>query len=72
MKYCKHCGILYSNILDVCPQCGMEIHKPWPDELPKATEREKKRQWLGLVIGIPAMIIFLYLVGWMFSKLMNY
>lgn len=69
MKYCDRCGILYANILSACPKCGAAIHKPLPGELPEPSEREKKRQRLGLMVGIPAAILLMCLAGWMFIKL---
>ena len=53
MKYCKKCGILY--VTDVCPKCGIEV----PENQPEPHEAEKGtliRQWVGLLLGIPAFI----------------
>ncbi len=62
MKYCKKCGVLYSDLLDVCPKCGVETEDPNalpPKEAPKSV---RVRQWIGIVIGIPLMIGVLYVV----------
>jgi hypothetical protein len=56
MKYCKKCGVLYTT--DVCPKCGViqpEASEP-PDSAPPKTVR---RQWIALVIAIPAAILLI-------------
>ena len=56
MKYCKKCGVLYTT--DVCPKCGVTV----PDDLPAPPEAEPKivrRQWIALVIAIPAAILLI-------------
>lgn len=69
MKYCKKCGVLYSGLLEVCPKCNAALENP-PEEAPReATTQEKRRQWLFLVIGIPALIAFFYLIGLTMQKL---
>ena len=66
MKYCKKCGVLYSDLLDVCPKCGVETEDPNalpPKEAPKSV---RVRQWIGIIIGIPALIAVLYAaIAWM-------
>ena len=56
MKYCKKCGVLYTT--DVCPKCGVlkpEVTEP-PEPAPQKTVR---RQWIALVIAIPATILLI-------------
>ncbi|MBQ5992650.1 MAG: hypothetical protein IJL62_08985 [Clostridia bacterium] len=56
MKYCKKCGVLYTT--DVCPKCGVVA----PDGQPAAEPAEQKtvrRQWIALVIAIPAAILLI-------------
>ena len=56
MKYCKKCGVLYTT--DVCPKCGVAI----PDEQEPASPAEPKtvrKQWIALIIAIPAMILLI-------------
>ncbi len=56
MKYCKKCGVLYTT--DVCPKCGVikpEASEP-PDSAPPKTVR---RQWIALVVAIPAAILLI-------------
>lgn len=64
MKYCKKCGVLYAGILECCPKCNEKLSAP--PELPERepTKKEVRRQWLAIIIGIPALILFCYLVGW--------
>ncbi|MDO4543729.1 MAG: hypothetical protein Q4C01_04165 [Clostridia bacterium] len=58
MKYCKKCGVLYST--DVCPKCG--IIDPPPSEPIEAEPKQVRKNWIALVIGVPLMIAFIYLV----------
>lgn len=56
MKYCKKCGVLYTT--DVCPKCGVLV----PDNQPpaeKADAKTVKKQWIALVIAIPAAILLI-------------
>ena len=56
MKYCKQCGVLYTT--DVCPKCGVAI----PDEQTPAAPAESKtvrKQWIALLIAIPAAILLI-------------
>ncbi len=65
MKYCKKCGVLYSSLLPQCPKCNTAIAEHDRAEQPEAPEAPKAtriRQWIGIVVGIPALIFFLYFV----------
>ncbi|MBQ1631336.1 MAG: hypothetical protein II049_00780 [Clostridia bacterium] len=56
MKYCKQCGVLYTT--DVCPKCGVVT----PEQQEQKTVAEPKtvrRQWIALVIAIPAAILLI-------------
>jgi rRNA maturation protein Nop10 len=56
MKYCKKCGVLYTT--DVCPKCG--VLKPEASEPPEpAPQKTVRRQWIALVIAIPATILLI-------------
>lgn len=56
MKYCKKCGVLYTT--DVCPKCG--IREPEQSPLTeKADPQTVKKQWIGLLIAIPAAILII-------------
>ena len=63
MKYCKKCGVLYSSILPQCPKCNTALagHEDKP-EAPEAPRSVKIRQWVAIVVGVPALIFFLYFV----------
>ena len=54
MKYCKKCGVLYST--DVCPKCGVLTPDPEAMEQRPRDPREVRRNWIALLIGIPAFI----------------
>ncbi len=56
MKYCKKCGVLYTT--DVCPKCG--VIEP-DQETPKtpASANVIRRQWIALIIAIPAAILLI-------------
>ena len=56
MKYCKKCGVLYST--DVCPKCGV-IEPQQTDPNPPADPKHVKRQWIALLIAIPASILLI-------------
>ena len=66
MKFCKKCGILYSEVLIACPKCGSADVS---EETREALPGEKRRQWLSLILGIPALILLLYLIGWLIKGL---
>lgn len=56
MKYCKQCGVLYMT--DVCPKCGVAV----PDDREPAAPAEPKtirKQWIALLIAIPAAILLM-------------
>lgn len=55
MKYCKKCGVLYTT--DVCPKCGIVAPE---EETPKqASKEEVRRNWIALIIAIPATILLI-------------
>jgi RNA polymerase subunit RPABC4/transcription elongation factor Spt4 len=56
MKYCKKCGVLYST--DVCPKCGV-IEPQQEDPKPPADPNHVRKQWIALVIAIPASILLI-------------
>jgi predicted RNA-binding protein with PUA domain len=63
MKYCKKCGVLYTT--DVCPKCGVTV----PEDLPPAVPADPKtvrRQWIALLIAIPAAILLIMGVIYLF------
>ncbi len=66
MKYCRKCGVLYSDLLDACPKCGS---MPGSEDssnssAPEAQKSTVRKQWIAIVIGIPALILLLYGAGY--------
>lgn len=66
MKFCKTCGTLYAASLGVCPKCN-PILREHEEQIEKDTNapadaQQRKRQWISICIGVPALILFLYLV----------
>ncbi|HRX57492.1 MAG TPA: hypothetical protein P5075_01855 [Eubacteriales bacterium] len=68
MKYCKKCGVLYSDLLSACPKCGGS-EAPEPEPAKEAPKRVKVRQWIALCVGIPAFVGVMYLVIWCLKTL---
>ena len=65
MKYCKKCGVLYSSLLEQCPKCNTALSEHEAEAqapAPEASRQTKVRQWIALIIGVPALIFFLYFV----------
>ena len=61
MKYCRNCHILYSSQAAACPKCG--IAQPKAEEQEASPERnEVRRDWLWILIGVPALIGVVYLL----------
>ena len=56
MKYCKKCGVLYTT--DVCPKCGILVPEQ-PQQPEKADAKTVKKQWIALLIAIPAAILLI-------------
>ncbi len=69
MKYCKKCGVLYSDLLSACPKCGVTLEDENAEPPKEATKKERVRQWIGICIGIPALVGILYLVIYYLSVL---
>ena len=70
MKFCKKCGVLYSDLLEACPRCGT-MPEPSAEQGPLAADPPKstiRRQWIAILIGIPAFILALYLIGYLFKN----
>jgi uncharacterized membrane protein YvbJ len=69
MKYCKKCGVLYSDLLGACPKCGVPLEDANAEPPKESTKKERVRQWIGICIGIPALVGVLYLVIYYLSVL---
>lgn len=70
IRFCKQCGTLYTDSLGVCPKCSTKEteEQARAAEIASApAERDSvKRNWIAIVIGIPALIALLYGVTWLF------
>lgn len=66
MPFCKTCGTYYPKSLGVCPKCNADellLSAPEPEPLTQEEEKAlRKRRWVGICIGIPAMIALIYLL----------
>lgn len=69
MKYCKKCGVLYSEVLECCPKCNEKLETALEDATRAPKKNEVRRSWIAILIGIPALILFLYCVGWSMQRL---
>ncbi|MEG1523708.1 MAG: hypothetical protein RRZ24_04820 [Clostridia bacterium] len=69
MKYCKKCGVLYDGSLPQCPKCNDLLAEYEEPPAPEASRQIKIRQWIGIIIGIPALIGVIYFVLWGVAKL---
>lgn len=67
MKYCKKCHILYSSFAAACPKCGA-VRKAPESENAVNDEKQARRDWLWLVIGIPALIAVMYLIVYLTKR----
>lgn len=64
MKFCKKCGTLYDEKQMECPKCAVAELEPEPpaemsDEELKAA---RKRDWIRILIGVPAFMGLIYLI----------
>lgn len=69
MKFCKKCGVLYSDLLSACPKCGADLEDPQAPPPKEAPRRVKVRQWIALCVGIPTFVGVMYLVIWCLTSL---
>lgn len=72
LKFCKTCGTLYDEARVDCPKCAARALEPDGDELTydlgmeKAeADRLRRKSWIQLMIGVPALIGVLYLAGYL-------
>ncbi len=79
MKFCKVCGTIYDPSAGPCPKCTerelmeQEAERQAYDETmnPEAQKKARKRDWIQLVIGVPAMIGLFYLVFYLAKLFMD-
>lgn len=72
LKFCKSCGTLYDEARVECPKCAARALEPDYDELTYNREmneaeadRLRRKSWIQLIIGVPALIGVLYLAGYL-------
>ena len=73
MKFCKKCGTLYGCSLGVCPRCNAKDVAGQAEQAEQsqaaASAKTVKRQWIAILLGVPGLILFLYLVLGAFKAL---
>ena len=70
MKFCKVCGTIYDPNVGPCPRCTeRELMEQQAESLsydedmePAAASKARRRAWIQIVIGVPALIGLFYLV----------
>ena len=78
MRFCKVCGTIYDPAVGPCPKCTerelMEQQAEaaaYDGTMSEAeVQRARKRAWIQIVIGVPAMIGFFYLVFFLAKSFM--
>lgn len=73
MPFCKTCGTFYTKSLGICPQCNADsLLTAAADSLPAPPQEPthmRLRRWLGLCIGIIALIAIIYAMYYIRLKL---
>lgn len=73
MKYCRNCHILYSSFAAACPKCGALTGQKSAQSDGEAAQKPQAkaaaRDWLWLIIGVPALIAAIYLIARLISRL---
>jgi len=66
MRFCKECGTPYTKALGVCPKCNAKAVQEEAGKTRTLTEEEakveRKRSWIGITIGVPGLIGFIYVM----------
>lgn len=79
LKFCKACGTLYDDSSLDCPRCTARAlaesgaaEQATDNDMPEEEiARQRKRHWMQLIIGVPALIGFFYLVFFLFKLLVR-
>lgn len=76
MKYCKRCGVLYSDAAKDCPRCkipletvpeGVVMNR---EDIPEEEYKQiRKKNWIGIAIGVPALFGLIYLLYYIMKVL---
>ncbi len=72
MKRCPSCKTFYSSYAAACPKCGIRRSEAELAEVSKSapSKKEVRRDWLWIVIGVPALIGVIYLIIWIMKQAM--
>lgn len=64
LKHCDKCGTFYNDALGQCPKCfpAAEMLESAEDSAQKPTRQTLKKQWIAILVGIPAMILLYYII----------
>lgn len=73
MRFCKTCGTLYGSSLPCCPKCNPVLKEAakLQESAPEADKSVVRRQWLALIIGIPAFIGAIWLIIRVYSSIVS-
>ncbi|MBO4901612.1 MAG: hypothetical protein J5518_02315 [Lachnospiraceae bacterium] len=68
MKYCKKCGMLLEDTIDICIGCGTDVTDPdnvskYPPNMVKEIEAEKKQNKMRTTTIIAIIVVFVLLIG---------
>lgn len=72
LKFCKTCGTLFDDDSTACPKCAAKALEQdgsdlaYDKDMNKAEAKRLRRiSWLQLIIGVPALIGVIYLMGYL-------
>ncbi|MCR4684957.1 MAG: hypothetical protein K5649_05760 [Lachnospiraceae bacterium] len=68
MKYCKKCGMLLEDTVDICIGCGTDVTDPdnvskYPPNMEKKIEAEKKQNKMNTTTIIAIIVVFVLLIS---------
>ncbi|MCR5267423.1 MAG: hypothetical protein K6E16_02780 [Lachnospiraceae bacterium] len=68
MKYCKKCGMLLEDTIDICIGCGTDVTDPdnvskYPPQMEKKLEAEKKQNKMRTTTIIAIIVVFVLLIS---------
>ncbi len=63
MKICPKCKTVYSSYAAACPRCGIQQPER-PDDVAPAPKERVRRDWIWILVGVPAFIGLIYLILW--------
>ena len=78
MKVCKPCGTLYNEKEGPCPKCYSDDlmrsgeaaqNEIRTDMSAEEAEKAKKKAWIEILIGVPALIGLIYLMFYILQRI---